>query len=151
MTEPQQKLWTPPSVTRAGTAPAPKPATQEAPDVDPYYDEFAKLKHVGEQLQGRFRNTVFNEDTMNQYMHAAAEMFGEVGWKVGVTWDQAVTMTGEAITLPTINFVGRITPEPETDHERLQHNVVHGLADGQEGYIRPDGTKREDPRKKLIT
>ena len=118
---------------------------------EPYPDEYPKLQRAGELLQRRFHNTVFTEETMNQFMQAAAELFGEAGWRIGVDWDQAVhPATGESVTLPKIIFQERISPEEETDHNRVQWGVVKGLADGQPGYVRADGSKHEEPRKKLI-
>ena len=32
----------------------------------------------------------------------------------------------------------------------MRHEVVTGEADGQVGYMREDGTKREDPKKREI-
>ena len=53
--------------------------------------------------------------------------------------------------VPKIRIVGRTKHETETDHDRLKFEITHGMADGQAGYIREDGTKTEDPIRKIIT
>jgi hypothetical protein len=54
------------------------------------------------------------------------------------------------VWLPQVEVIGRSRPEEETDHDRVKWGVVKGLADGQPGYVRADGTKHEDPKSKLI-
>lgn len=126
--------------------PAPPP-----PDVEPYPDEVPRIQKAAQVLQEKFKGVTFNETTMNSFMHAAAELFAEVGFKVGVDWYQGRhPISGEVITVPQVMIAGRITPEAETDHDRVKHGIVNATAGGQAGYIRADGTKREDPKSKLI-
>ena len=52
--------------------------------------------------------------------------------------------------VPSISIVGRTQREESTDFERMQQEIVSGELDGQVGYLREDGTRREDARKKDI-
>jgi len=150
MTDPNP-LIKPPSVTRLGTAPAPKPVHAPPPDVEPYADERAQIKEVGVILQNKFRNKVFTEKRMIEFVKAAQEMYADIGWLVGVDWYQAVIpSTGETTTIPNVLVMGRVNPLESIDHDRVQHEIVTGKMDGQVGYIRADGSKHEDPRKKNI-
>jgi hypothetical protein len=54
------------------------------------------------------------------------------------------------VHLPHVELVGRNRSQGETDHDRVRYGVVHGLADGQKGYIRADGSKHEDPIRRDI-
>jgi hypothetical protein len=139
-----------PRIETIGSGPRLRPPGPP-PDVEPYPDEMVKLRSAGEKLQRKFRGTVFNEDTMNDFMHMAADVFAEVGFRVGVDWYQGRhPISGESVTVPQVMIAGRISAEIETDHDRVKHGIVNATAGGQAGYIRPDGTKREDPAKKLI-
>lgn len=51
---------------------------------------------------------------------------------------------------PRIVFIGRTEKLGEFDHEKQQSEIVTGLLDGKAGYIREDGTRREDPKKRNI-
>jgi hypothetical protein len=96
-----------------------------------------------------------------EFTQAAKEEFGKVGFEVSVAWKQVyekntspLVLTEEIPTgvwIPYVSIEGRITKEEETDHDRFKWGVVKGLADGQPGYVREDGSKREDPIKKIIT
>lgn len=126
----------------------------DTPDVgDIYPDEEHKLREAEARLQARFEFTTgFGSTDRRLLEQAAAELFGEVGWKVHVTWKEILTKSGTStdVWLPGIELVGRVKPEEELDHDRYKWGVVKGLADGQAGYIREDGTLREDPKSKLI-
>lgn len=142
-------LINPAAVTRLGTAP--KPKTGPPPDVEPYADERNQIKDVGVILNNKFRNKVFTEKTMFEFVQACQEMYADIGWLVGVDWYQAkVPATGETTTIPNVIIMGRVNPLESIDHDRVQHDVVTGKMDGQAGWIRPDGRKTEDPAKKLI-
>ena len=52
--------------------------------------------------------------------------------------------------LPRLIIESRIKPLTEVDHDRMRHEVVTGEADGQVGYMREDGSRREDPISKKI-
>jgi hypothetical protein len=56
----------------------------------------------------------------------------------------------DLIWTPLICVVDRTTKLAEYDHDRQKHEVTSGLLDGKAGYIREDGTFREDPLRKLI-
>jgi hypothetical protein len=138
-------------VTRIGEVPAALRAAPP-PDVEPYADERKKIKEVGTILQNKFYGKRFTEKTMIEFTKAAQEMYADIGFLVGVDWYAAVVpSTGETTTIPNILIQGRVNPLEETDHDRIRHEVVTGQYDGVAGYIRGDGTKSEEPRRKLIT
>jgi hypothetical protein len=46
---------------------------------------------------------------------------------------------------------GRVHHESETDHDRLRHEIVSGMADGVKGYVREGSSDlHEDPISKTI-
>jgi hypothetical protein len=50
---------------------------------------------------------------------------------------------------PKLIVTGRTDKLPEFDHEKQQFEVTRGVL-GDPGFIREDGTKREDPKKRDI-
>jgi hypothetical protein len=111
-----------------------------------------------EKLNKRFQNRRFDEDTMIQFMDAAREIFGDIGWVIGVDWMDAratgvpaemAPSTGTVI--PRVVIQGRVTPESETDHDRMRHEIVSGMVDGVKGYVREGSSQlHEDPISKTI-
>lgn len=122
------------------------------PFVEPYPDEIEAIQHAHVALQRRFAYTTFKGGLPTDlFRQVADEEFGKAGFTVEVAWDQ-VYKDGEPTELysPEVSIVGRTKPVDETDHERIQWGVVRGLVDGLSGYIRPDGSKHEDPKKRDI-
>jgi hypothetical protein len=124
---------------------------QQLPEVEPYPSELPKIKRAFAKLQRRFWHSKFDEATVDQFHRAALDLFAEAGFTIGIVWDE-VHENGKfaGLYLPTITIMGRVNKEEETDHDRLQHEITHGLADGQPGYVRADGTLHEDPKKKNL-
>lgn len=121
---------------------------------DPYPDEYAKIQAVGKRLNGMFAYTGEESDTERRFEMTARSLFGEIGFDIAIEWMQAMDPeTGEELPFkaPHLSIIGRTKKEQETDHERIQWGVVKGMADGQAGYVREDGSKREDPIKRIIT
>lgn len=52
--------------------------------------------------------------------------------------------------IPKVVVTGRTEALKEYDHDRQKFEVTKGLLDGRAGYIREDGTLREDPKKRDI-
>jgi hypothetical protein len=107
-----------------------------SPDLQIYPDERHKIQYVYEKLSRQFEFTPIK---------------GEIGFLVTVTWQQlyeGAAPTG--VWMPGIEIYGRNKAEQEHDHDRHKWGVVRGLADGQKGYVREDGTKHEEPLKKII-
>jgi hypothetical protein len=93
---------------------------------------------------------------------------GEIGLIVDVewVWDDIDEKTGELKAqspdvsddpgdnnlywLPRIIVTGRTDKLPEYDHDKQQWEVTEGILDGDPGYIREDGSLREDPKKRDI-
>jgi len=108
---------------------------------------------------------LFTTDMMKrQFEERAKDRCAEIGLIVSVmwTWDDPEDPDNFSPTvgdneddtniywLPKMIFEGRINKITEIDHDRMRHEIVTGEADGQPGYVREDGTKREDPIKRNI-
>jgi hypothetical protein len=53
--------------------------------------------------------------------------------------------------IPRVVIQGRVHHESETDHDRLRHEIVSGMADGVKGYVREGSSDlHEDPISKTI-
>jgi hypothetical protein len=108
-----------------------------------------------ERLQRQFEFTSMGDSDKRIFEMAAHNEFGEAGFRVQVSWQQIYQQEGEqqvptGVWLPGVEIVGRNKREEETDHDRVRWGVVRGLADGQAGYVRQDGSRHEEPIKKLI-
>lgn len=123
------------------------------PDTEPYPSEYPKIQHAFGELKKRFEHKRLDDNTIDQFHEAAINLFGEAGFRVGVTWDEAVVNGQGGTYIPTVVIVGRVEPESGIDHDRMQHDIVTGKADGRVGYLRQGtgGQLHEDPVKKLIT
>jgi hypothetical protein len=121
------------------------------PDISPYPDEYNRLTTASERLSREFEFTHFSETNKRVFEMAAHNEFGEAGFTIEIDWKEIYkngTPTG--VWLPGIEITGRNKVEEETDHDRVKWGVVKGLVDGQSGYIREDGSRHEEPRKKDI-
>jgi hypothetical protein len=130
------------------------------PDLEIYPDELFKIQGVQSKLERQFEFTPIKGDADKTIFEMAVHNeFGEIGFQVSITWQQIYhkeVVKGNEIPVPTgmwlpgIEIIGRNKVEQEHDHDRHKWGVVKGLADGQPGYVREDGTYREDPLKKII-
>ncbi len=122
-------------------------------DVEPYPSEWPKIKTVHERLNREFGNTPMTSSNQRHFEMAVSNQFGEIGFTTEVEWYQVGLSEEDMIPLfiPKVVFTGRTKSEKETDHDRMKFEITHGLADGQAGFIREDGTKTEDPIRKIIT
>jgi hypothetical protein len=95
-----------------------------------------------------------SHDAMKQAFETQAKnRFAEIGLIVSVQWDPDVSDDPEdnnLYWLPRVIVEDRTDKIDEIDHDRMRHEIVTGEADGQPGYMRPDGTKHEDPKSKDI-
>jgi hypothetical protein len=122
-------------------------------EIEPYPDELPKIKKAFERLQQEFANSPMTASSRRHFDMSAANLFGEAGFKVNVVWRELATTEGRSLEIhqPLVTLIGRVTPESETDHDRLQHNIRAGLADGKKGVIDVNtGILKEEPSKKLI-
>lgn len=130
----------------------PKP---KAPEVfEPYYSELPKIKAAADKINAIFAWSGEEPWTESQYETTARNLFGDAGFEIHLEWMQAMDpQTGEELPFkaPSVTITGRTKKETERDHDRLKHEITHGLADGQAGYLREDGSKHEDPIKRIIT
>lgn len=122
-------------------------------DVEPYPSELPRIHRAYSQLTSRFANTKLTDATVDQFHRAAVELFGEAGFTVDVAWDEV--RVGGLVTgmyMPEVTITGRTSPETETDHDRLRHEIRAGMADGKVGVVDPNtGEWKEEAKKKLIT
>lgn len=119
--------------------------------VEVYPSELKKIKAAFDKIQAEFANTPMNSTNMRLFDMAAATELGEIGFTVEVEWYQVGTESLMTETyVPRIVLTGRNKKETEVDHDRMKWDITHGLADGQAGYIREDGSKREDPIRRDI-
>jgi hypothetical protein len=122
-------------------------------EIEPYPDELPKIKKAFERLQREFSNTPMTSSTQRHFEMSASNLFGEAGFKVHVEWRELAAVDGASLGVhqPLVTLTGRVTPEQETDHDRLQHNIRAGLADGVKGVIDVNtGLIKEEPSKKII-
>lgn len=118
---------------------------------EPYPDELRKIAFVMDKLQRQFEFTKGNDADRKILEMAVHSEFGEIGLRVAVNWQEVYKGNNPTgVHVPGIELVGRIKEEAETDHDRYQHGVVTGQADGVKGYIRADGTWSDEPLKKNI-
>jgi hypothetical protein len=101
-----------------------------------------------------FRNLGSEDAFKRKFTEQMVNRCAEIGLAVKVTgWEADCSDDPNDWNLywkPTVEIYDRIDQITELDHDRFQAEVVAGEADGQAGYTREDGTKREDPIKKLI-
>lgn len=132
--------------------PDPTPAPEA---VDIYPSEMEKIKTVYARLENfwKFKQVDDPGAAAEAFNQMAANDMGEIGFEIEVEWYQAGKNPLSAdMYVPRISIVGRtVNRETEIDHDRMQHDIVTGKADGQKGYIREDGSEHEDPIKKVIT
>lgn len=123
------------------------------PDFEPYPDELPKIKRAFERLQREFSNTPMTSSSQRHFDLMASNLFGEAGFRVHVEWRELAQVDGGSLGIhqPLVTLTGRVKAEEETDHDRLQHNIRAGLADGKKGVIDVNtGLLKEEPSKKLI-
>ena len=123
------------------------------------------VKHqLMSELAYRKAGATFTEDMMKRrFEEQAKERCAEIGFLVEINWTWDNPETGEMSPtvaddpednniywLPQLQIVDRIAKLTEIDHDRFRHEVVTGEADGRVGYMREDGTHREDPKSKPI-
>ena len=122
--------------------------------VEIYPSELPKVQAAFKRLQDTFAQKLVDDpqEAAEAFNQMAVNEFGAIGFEIEVEWHQASENPYGPATMyvPRINIVGRTRKETEVDHERMQHDIVTGLADGQPGYIREDGTEHEEPIKKVI-
>lgn len=121
---------------------------------EPYHSEALNIVKVCNKLNRIFAFTGVEPWTERQFETTAHNMMGDVGILVRIDWLQAIDPdTGEELPFraPEVIPVGRVKKESERDHDRVKHEITSGIADGQPGFIREDGSRHEDPLKKVIT
>jgi hypothetical protein len=121
------------------------------PDFTVYPDEYERVAKAWAKLE-EFEFQWGTEADRKIFEMACHTEMGKAGMQVNVTWRQERHPDGtpSQVFSPQVEICGRTKGESETDHDRMRYGIVKGLADGQPGYVREDGSKTEDPRKKDI-
>lgn len=122
-------------------------------DIEPYPSELPKIKTAFERLQREFANTPMTSSSQRHFEMAASNLFGEAGFEINVQWRELFDLDGNSLGInqPLVTLTGRVKVEEETDHDRLQHDIRAGLADGVKGVIDVNtGLLKEEPSKKII-
>jgi hypothetical protein len=136
--------------------PRPKPKAKRFDDsltFEPYYSELPKIQKAAETLNRIFAWSGEEPHTEAQYETTARNLFGDAGFEIAIEWMQAMDpedLEELPFKVPSVMITGRVQKEEERDHERLKYEIQAGMADGQPGVIREDGSKREDPIRKSI-
>jgi hypothetical protein len=126
------------------------------PDFVPYPDEVPKMAYAMNRLSAAFDFTHFTDTNKAIFDIAAHEEFARIGIEIAINWQEIIrkgedgTEAETGVWIPNVEPIGRTNKETETDHDRMRYGIVHGLDGGEPGYIREDGRKTEDPRKKDI-
>lgn len=125
---------------------------QEAEYVELYPSELNEIRSLSARLQSKYGFKQFNESVRSQFTHEVEDSFEKIGLIARVMWSLDVSGHNDQnlFHVPSISIVGRTQSEESTDFERMQQEIVSGELDGQVGYLREDGTRREDARKKDI-
>lgn len=89
--------------------------------------------------------------TWDSFATEARNRFAEIGFTIDISWSEytADGMPGTA-AVPDITLQGR-TEAHSTDHELIRREIAAGMDGTGKGYIREDGSRHEEPRKKTIT
>lgn len=144
---------------------------QDAGVPELYDSEKVKVQQIRQamMLKHTFRGVRTLEDEENikrAFTEEATNRCAEIGFGAEVEWvwesdnpdddppqspwvdDDPNNM--DLIWHPRIVITERFDKGFQFDHERQQREVASGVLDGQPGYIREDGSKREDPIRKTI-
>lgn len=128
-----------------------------SPDFDMYPDEEIRVRFAMHRLSSAFDFTEgFRDAQKVEFEDAAHTEMAKIGIEVRINWKQILRKNPLGFAEPTgvwlagVEPIGRTRKESGTDHDRYQWGVVKGLADGQAGYVRESGEKREDPISKII-
>jgi len=124
---------------------------------DLYDSEKKKLREIMYQmrLKHSFRGVVSlkqEADIKFAFEQEAIGRCADIGLIVSVQWDPEVSDDPEDNNLywnPRVIVNDRVTKLSEFDHDKQQFEITHGVLE-EPGYIRPDGTISEDPKKKNI-
>lgn len=124
----------------------------EPEHVELYPSELSEIKMLSAALQRKFGFKPMTDNVRAEFVREVEDRFGKMGLRAIVTWSLDVSGDSDQnlFHVPTVSVIGRVDREAETDFERIQHEVVEGEADGKTGYIREDGSRREDSIRKNI-
>jgi hypothetical protein len=139
-----------------------RPAAPPPEALEIYPSELPKIKATLAHLQSFWNQKRVSDpaDAAAEFNQMAVNQFGEIGFTVEVEWSEARDAEGNVnnpfaagvpLYVPQVAISGRTRKEEEVDHDRLKHDIVHGLADGKKGWIDPNtGALKDEPKKKLI-
>lgn len=125
---------------------------QEPEYIELYPSEMNELKVISAKLQNKFGFKKMTDRVKHDFTQEVEGEFEKIGLRVRVTWtvDVSGDSDSDLFHIPTISVVGRTEREKETDFDRIQNEIVAGELDGETGFIREDGSRREDARSKNV-
>lgn len=121
------------------------------PVVDVDGDEREKIREINGILSRRYKD-IKHFDALQQmrFDTEARERYNSIGFEITIEWERVPSIMPEVpLFSPKITILGKLYPN-ETDYDKLKRDTAEGKIDGVKGYIREDGTLREDPIKKTI-
>lgn len=120
--------------------------------IELYPSEMNEVKLLSARLQRKYGFKQLTQSVRDEFTKEVEGEFEKIGLRARVTW--TVDVSGDTdmdlFHIPTVSIVGRTERNKETDFDRIQREIVDGELDGKTGYIREDGSRREDARKKDI-
>jgi len=124
---------------------------------DLYDSERKRLQEIVYQLRVKhsFRGVSSlkqESDIKFAFEQEAINRCAEIGLIVSVQWDPEVAddpADNNLYWIPRVIVNDRVTKLAEFDHDRQQFEITKGVLE-EPGFIRPDGTISDEPRKKNI-
>lgn len=125
---------------------------EEPEHVELYPSEINEIKVLSARLQRKFGFKKMTDNVRSEFVKEVEGEFEKIGLRAQITWSLDVSGNNDnsIFHVPTVSIAGRTERNKETDFDRIQSEIVDGEADGQLGFLREDGTRREDARKKNI-
>ena len=125
---------------------------------DLYDSEKKQLREIATILQRKhsFKGvlTIDQEEAiMRVFETEARNRCAEIGLQIAVQWDPDVSDDPDDNALywnPRIIVHGRTQKLEEIDHDRMKHEIQHGVLDGVEGVIDVNTGQLGEPKKKDI-
>ena len=124
---------------------------------DLYDSERKRLQDIVYKL--RLKHSFRGVDTIKQeadikfaFEQECIGRCAEIGLIVSIQWDPDVSDDPADNTLywnPRVIVSSRVTKLAEFDHDQQQFEITRGVLE-EPGFIRPDGTISEDPKRKNI-
>jgi len=108
----------------------PRPQQTTSRAIELYDSDILVIEKVYKTLQDR---SAHNRRDYDAFDREIKERFHDAGFIVDVKWFHTNI---EGVKMPEVDFIGRVDPESEFDHDKMQHEVVEDILDlGTKGKI----------------